>query len=118
MQHQAEVFHDNVLINTNVIHACAAAGIANYVYVGTACSYPKTLQMTYDVVTLNEQQTYPALPESAYGWSKLMGEYEAELMAERGSLNVSVIRLHNIYGPGSQQLSRKLHPTVTQLPPP
>lgn len=97
--HQAKVFHDNVLINTNVLHACEAAGIQNYIYVGTACSYPKTLQMTYDTVILNEQQTYPALPESAYGWSKLMGEYEAELVASEGSMNVSIIRLHNIYGP-------------------
>ena len=108
-QHQAEVFHDNVLINTNVLHACTTAGIRNYIYVGTACSYPKTLQMTYDIVTLNEQQTYPAMPESSYGWSKLMGEYEADLASAEAKMNVSVIRLHNVYGPGKKCFPQNIH---------
>jgi len=47
--------------------------------------------------------------ESGYGWSKLMGEYEASLL-QRMDLssstiplllpNISVLRFHNVYGPG------------------
>lgn len=95
--HQLKVFHDNVLINTNVLAAAETNGLRNYLYVGTACSYPLSLQMTYDVVHLRENQTYPALPESSYGWSKLMGEYEALL--SNSSLRVAILRLHNVYGP-------------------
>ena len=53
--------------------------IQNYIYVGTACSFPKHLQMGEGIVALREDQTYAAEPESSYGWSKLMGEYEAGL---------------------------------------
>jgi GDP-D-mannose 3', 5'-epimerase len=44
---------------------------------------------------------YPADPESAYGWSKLMGEYEADLLANEGSMRVGILRLQNVYGPRS-----------------
>jgi nucleoside-diphosphate-sugar epimerase len=84
-----------------------SSSIDNYIYVGTACSYPKELQSDYSVTALRENQTYPANPESAYGWSKLMGEYEADLAQStnslsggKGGLNVAVLRFHNVYGPG------------------
>lgn len=95
------VFRQNILINSNVLMACITNGIPNYVYVGTACSYPKHLQMAPGIVPLREDQTYPAEPESSYGWSKLMGEYEAELAQKSGKLNVGLLRLHNVYGPGA-----------------
>ncbi len=94
------IFRQNLLINTNVLAACMANEIPNYVYVGTACSFPKHLQMIDGIAKLREEQTYPAEPESGYGWSKLMGEYEAELAQRSGKINVGLLRLHNVYGPG------------------
>ena len=98
--HQLSVFHDNVLINTNTLKACKQNKIPNYIYVGTACSFPQHLQMGPGVHALREDQTYPADPESSYGWSKLMGEYEAQL-AQSSSFNVGILRFHNVYGPSS-----------------
>jgi GDP-D-mannose 3', 5'-epimerase len=98
------IFHQNILINTNVLNACIVNGVENYVYVGTACSYPKHLQDSYDVTTLKEDQTYPAEPESSYGWSKLMGEYEALLALSEKRLNIGVLRLHNVYGERAEYL--------------
>jgi nucleoside-diphosphate-sugar epimerase len=100
---QNYVFRQNLLINSNVLAACAANGIKNYIYVGTACSFPQHLQMdeNYKTVALHEEVTYPAEPESSYGWSKLMGEYEAALLQESGQMNVGILRLHNVYGPGN-----------------
>lgn len=95
------VFRQNMLINSNVLSACISNGIPNYIYVGTACSYPKHLQMSPRIVPLREDQTYPAEPESSYGWSKLMGEYEAELAQKSGKINIGLLRLHNVYGPGA-----------------
>jgi len=96
------VFRENILINTNVLSACIENNIKNYIYVGTACSYPKELQSAdYNIITsLKEEQTYPANPESSYGWSKLMGEYEAELAQKSKKINVGLLRFHNVYGPG------------------
>lgn len=99
--HQESVFHDNILINTYTLKAAKANKIPNYIYVGTACSFPKGLQEGPGIHALREDQTYPAEPESAYGWSKLMGEYEAELAVEPGVFNVGILRFHNVYGPYS-----------------
>lgn len=97
--HEPYVFRQNLLINSNVLWACVRNGIRRYVYVGTACSYPQHLQMSDGVVALSEDQAYPAHPESGYGWSKLMGEYEAELAERTYGLEVGLLRLHNVYGP-------------------
>jgi nucleoside-diphosphate-sugar epimerase len=98
---EAFVFRKNVIINTNTMSACVVNGIRNLIYVGTACSYPKHLQMQDGIVQLREDQTYPAEPESSYGWSKLMGEYEASLIAANTLMNLGLLRFHNVYGPGS-----------------
>lgn len=99
--HEPFIFRQNLLINTNVLSAAVLNRVPNYVYVGTACSYPKHLQMQPGVVRLREEETYPAEPESSYGWSKLMGEYEAALAQRDGRIDVGLLRLHNVYGPGA-----------------
>jgi nucleoside-diphosphate-sugar epimerase len=93
------IFRENMLINSNTLHACLTNKIANYIYAGTACSYPQHLQMQDEVAVLKESDTYPAHPESAYGWSKLMGEYEAELLLGKTEMNIGLLRFHNVYGP-------------------
>lgn len=98
--HEPFIFRQNLLINTNVLAACVVNRIPNYVYAGTACSFPKELQMLEGIAALKEDQTYPAAPESAYGWGKLMGEYEAELAQRNHGINVGLLRFHNVYGPG------------------
>ena len=48
---------------------------------------------------LTEDDVYPANPESGYGWSKLMGEYELTLAGKLSNMNTGILRLHNVYGP-------------------
>ena len=93
------LFRANLLINTNMFTAVQEAEIENLIYLGTACSYPQVLQTMAGGVPLIEEQAFPANPESAYGWSKLIGEYEAELLAKHSNINVGILRLHNVYGP-------------------
>ena len=95
------IYRANILINTNVFTATKEANIPSLIYLGTACSYPNKLQELPGGTPLLEEQIYPADPESAYGWSKLMGEYEAELLEKNSDLQVGILRLHNVYGPGS-----------------
>ena len=96
---QLFLWRSNIMINSNVINACIENNINNLVYVGTACSYPKEKQSYIGPPLFKEEDAYPAEPESSYGWSKLMGEYEAELALETGKINVGILRLHNVYGP-------------------
>ncbi|HPD58021.1 MAG TPA: SDR family NAD(P)-dependent oxidoreductase [Smithellaceae bacterium] len=97
---EGSVFRQNMLINSNVITAARSAGkkLKGFIYVGTACSFPLSRQNSLDVIPLREEEMFPAEPESAYGWSKLMGQYETELMEKETGIPCSVLTLHNVYG--------------------
>jgi GDP-D-mannose 3', 5'-epimerase len=95
---QGYIFRQNFLINTNVFYAAKLHKINRLIYVGTACSFPQELQNSIKSTPLLEDQQYPANPESAYGWSKLMGEYEALLLEKETKMDVVVLSLHNAYG--------------------
>lgn len=95
---QGSIFRQNLLINSNVVDSIRRHPVQGYIYVGTACSFPKDMQYGVEAPPLKEEDIFPAWPESAYGWSKLMGEYEALLMEEETSIPVSILSLHNVYG--------------------
>ena len=95
---QGSVFRQNLLINSNVIAASRRLKLKGFLYVGTACSFPAHRQTGVDAPPLREEDQYPAAPESAYGWSKLMGEYESLIMAEETDIPVAILSLHNVYG--------------------
>ncbi|MEW5910294.1 MAG: NAD-dependent epimerase/dehydratase family protein [Thermodesulfobacteriota bacterium] len=96
---ELSLFNSNLLINTNMLHAAVECSVKDFIYVGTACSYPKEKQDKLNVPLLKEDDVYPANPESSYGWSKLMGEYECALAMREKLINIGVLRLHNVYGP-------------------
>lgn len=97
-KNQGSLFRDNFLINSNVLDAVRRHPVKGFIYAGTACSFPAHLQSGVAARPLREDDQYPAHPESAYGWSKLMGEYEALLMERESGIPVSVLVLHNVYG--------------------
>ena len=97
-RNEGSLFRENLLINSNVVAAIRNVDLKGFIYVGTACSYPAAMQQSVDGPLLREEDAYPAWPESAYGWRKLMGEYETELLEQETEIPVSILRLHNVYG--------------------
>lgn len=95
---EGDIFHQNMLINSNTITSVRRNPVKGFIYVGTACSFPADKQTGVDAPPMKESDQYPAFPESAYGWSKLMGEYETFLMEKETDIQVSVLVLHNVYG--------------------
>lgn len=97
---QGSLFRQNILINSNVINSVRRYGkhIKGFIYAGTACSFPLTRQNTINPEPLREEELYPALPESAYGWSKLMGQYETDLLGAETGIPVCNLMFHNVYG--------------------
>jgi len=93
------VYRSNVLMNSNVLHAAIKNNVKKFLYVGTACSYPAEMQSDLNPPPFKEGDAYPANPESSYGWSKLMGEYECELAQKSDDIEIGILRLHNVYGP-------------------
>lgn len=95
---EMSIFRQNILINSNTINSVSKSKIKGFIYIGTACSFPKTLQDSYDYTPLKEEDLYPAQPESAYGWSKLIGQYETELLGKERNIKTCTLMLHNVYG--------------------
>ncbi len=100
-ENQGDIFRVNNLINSNVLHAAKQAGpdkIRGILYVGTACSFPGNRQNTPDPEPLREEELFPAYPESAYGWSKLMGQLELDYLERETGIPCCTLILHNVYG--------------------
>ena len=72
--------------------------VKGLIYVGTACSFPLTRQNSLDVIPLKEDELFPALPESAYGWSKLMGQLEIGFLEKETGIPCCTLMFHNVYG--------------------
>lgn len=97
--HHAEILHNNALINLHTLEAARVAGVSRYLYSSSACIYPEHLQTEADVVALKESDAYPADPQDAYGWEKLLTEKLCEYYASDYGMETRIVRFHNIYGP-------------------
>jgi nucleoside-diphosphate-sugar epimerase len=97
--HHARILHDNALINLNTLEAARAAGVSRYLYTSSACVYPEFRQMDAAVTPLKEEDAYPAQPQDAYGWEKLIAERLCAHYREDYGIETRIARFHNIYGP-------------------
>jgi nucleoside-diphosphate-sugar epimerase len=97
--HHAEILHNNSLINIHTLEAARQGGVSRYLYTSSACVYPEYLQDRTDVVPLKEEDAYPAQPQDAYGWEKLVTERLCLHYAEDYGMETRIVRFHNIFGP-------------------
>jgi nucleoside-diphosphate-sugar epimerase len=98
-ENHAAILHNNVLINTHTLEAARTNGVERYLYTSSACVYPEHLQTDADVTALKEEDAYPAAPQDAYGWEKLITERLAGHYRDDHGLDTRTVRFHNIYGP-------------------
>lgn len=97
--HHAEILHNNALINIHTLEAARQNGIRRYLYTSSACIYPEYRQDRPDVAPLKEEDAYPAQPQDAYGWEKLVSERLCEYYAQDYGMETRIVRFHNIFGP-------------------
>ena len=95
---QGWIFRKNLVINSNVASVVSSSNCQRYIYVGTACSFPRSRQLSINSKPLEEEELYPALPESAYGWSKLMGHLDSSYISSETNIDVVNLIFHNVYG--------------------
>ena len=95
---QSNLFRQNILINSNAIELAKRLKVKGFIYAGTACSFPAHLQNSFDYRLLKKKTFIRANPESAYGWSKLMGIYETELLEKDFGIPGLTLMFHNVYG--------------------
>ncbi|HVA80552.1 MAG TPA: NAD-dependent epimerase/dehydratase family protein, partial [Candidatus Binataceae bacterium] len=56
-------------------------------------------QTETNVTPLREEDAYPAMPQDAYGWEKLITERLCTHYREDYGLETRIVRFHNIFGP-------------------
>ena len=111
--HHAEILRNNALINIHTLEAARVNGVERYLYTSSACIYPEYLQEVTDVAPLKEEDAYPAAPQDAYGWEKLITEILAQYYTSDYGMETRIVRFHNIYGPyGTYEGGREKAPAA------
>ncbi|MBX2924875.1 MAG: NAD-dependent epimerase/dehydratase family protein [Chitinophagaceae bacterium] len=98
-EHDADVMHNSVLCNVNMLNAVKNAGIRKIFYSSSACMYPEYNQLDPDNPKCAEDSAYPAAPDSEYGWEKLFSERLYLSYYRNYGIEVRIARFHNIFGP-------------------
>ena len=97
--HHAQILHNNSLINIHTLEAARVNSVKRYLYTSSACIYPEYKQMDANVTPLKEEDAYPAQPQDAYGWEKLIAEHLCKHYREDYGIETRTVRFHNIFGP-------------------
>lgn len=95
-KHPVENIRDNPKITGNVFDASAGANVDHIIYTSSSVVYQH--QKKYPTSEESVQSSPP--PSSAYGLSKLVGEYFCRAYQEQYGLDYTIIRPFNAYGPG------------------
>jgi len=93
---ECEILRNNALININMNHAAARAGVARYFFSSSVCVYR---DMKPGEPELSEADAYPAGPDNEYGWEKLYAERVALAFGRKYGMEVRIARFQNCYGP-------------------
>ncbi|HTX89780.1 MAG TPA: NAD-dependent epimerase/dehydratase family protein [Anaerolineales bacterium] len=96
--HHSQILHNNSLINTHTLEAARVNGAKRYFYTSSACVYPEFKQTETNVVPLKEEDAYPAMPQDAYGWEKLVMERLCTHYRLDYGMETRIVRFHNIFG--------------------
>lgn len=86
-------FTTNVVGTYTLLAAARAGGVGRVVFTSSREVYGEPASLPVD-------EEAPLLPKNAYGASKLAGELYCRVFSQNHGLEVSVLRLANVYGPG------------------
>ncbi len=93
----AELFYDNLMMGTQLIHAAYQEGISKFVCVGTICAYPK-----FTPVPFKEDDLWNGYPEETnapYGIAKKALLVQLEAYRQQYDFNGIYLLPVNLYGP-------------------
>ena len=109
----ARILHNNSLINLHTLEAARENGVRRYLFTSSACVYPEYRQQRTDVAPLREAEAYPADPQDAYGWEKLITEQLCTHYRRDFGIETRIVRFHNIFGPyGTYEGGREKAPAA------
>ena len=97
MNYKGEYFHDNIMINTNVIESARKSGVTNLVAFLSTCVFPDDVEypLTEKKIHLGE----PHFSNYPYAYAKRMSDIQIRAYREQYGLNYTSVIPCNIYGP-------------------
>jgi GDP-L-fucose synthase len=93
----AELFYDNLMMGTQLIHSAYEAGVEKFVCVGTICAYPK-----FTPVPFREDDLWDGYPEETnapYGIAKKALLVQLQAYRQQYGFNGVYLLPVNLYGP-------------------
>lgn len=97
--HDADVVHNSMLINLNVLNEAQKKNIKKIFYASSACVYNEHNQLDPENPNCKEDSVYPAQPDSEYGWEKLFSERLYSTYNRNYGIDIRIARFHNVFGP-------------------
>lgn len=97
MNYKGEYFHDNIMINTNVIESARKAGVTNLVSFLSTCVFPDDIEypLTEKKIHLGE----PHFSNYPYAYAKRMADIQIRAYREQYGVKYTSVIPCNIYGP-------------------
>ena len=103
----AELFYDNLIMGTQLIHEAYLRNIEKFVALGTICAYPK-----FTPVPFKEEDIWNGYPEETnapYGLAKKMMLVQSQAYRQQYNFNSIFLLPVNLYGPGDNFNPRSSH---------
>jgi GDP-L-fucose synthase len=103
----AELFYDNLIMGTQLLHEAYLRNIEKFVALGTICAYPK-----FTPVPFKEEDIWNGYPEETnapYGLAKKMMLVQSQAYREQYGFNSIFLLPVNLYGPGDNFDPRSSH---------
>ena len=103
----AELFYDNLMMGTQLIHAAYQAGVEKFVCVGTICAYPKFTPIPFKEENL--WNGYPEETNAPYGIAKKALLVQLQSYRQQYGFNGVFLLPVNLYGPEDNFDPRSSH---------
>jgi len=97
MRRPAELFYDNIMMGTMMMHYSCFYNVKKYISIGTVCFYPKITPTPFkeDDIWLG----YPEPTNAAYALAKKMAIVQAQAYRKQYDFNAVCLIPVNMYGP-------------------
>ena len=106
----AELFYDNLMMGTQLMHEAKIADVSKFIALGTICSYPKFASIPFSEDSIWDG--YPEETNAPYGLAKKMLLVQSNAYREQYNFNSISIFPTNLYGPGDN-----FHPSSSHVIP-
>lgn len=108
LENPASFYYDNMMMNTNIVHACYLKGIKRFLGALSTCAFPNKLT-NYPFEENNIFDGPPAQSNFSYGYSKRAMLVQVNSYRKQYNLNYTTFSPSNIYGPFDNFESDKSH---------